>query len=349
MTTTASPAQIREQYVAKVLRPYRPQVPLPLLVEQINKIYHAIEAPDYDQLHPELRSVVPECWREMLSRLPYRNNLNILDFGCGTGFEATLALAQLGDRVQGVTCYDLSSEMLDLCKNRLGNHPQVSFTSTPAEIAAHAPYDILLTNSLLHHLPDVNSTIQALLGYLAPDAFWLAGHEPSARFYSNPECVALLRQYMRQQRWTRFANPRSYFRKLKQLARLEPDPLKATSIAAHQQGLFGKRPSRVAIDRLVDFGVPHDREEAAAGRGFDVRRLQDVWANDWSLDWAKTYSFIGPVKEVSASSRWQQSAQQLARLFPDDGANFSCMWRRMPNASRLGKTQQDHVFVKEAQ
>jgi 2-polyprenyl-3-methyl-5-hydroxy-6-metoxy-1,4-benzoquinol methylase len=328
MATFEPLAPTREQYIAELLRPYQPQVPLPVLVEQVNKIYHSIEAHDYDRLHPELLSALPGCWHEMLSRLPEKKDWRILDFGCGTGFEASLVLAQLGDRVQSLTCYDLSPEMLGLCKSRLGNRPQVLFTSTAAEIAAHGLYDILLTNSLLHHLPDVNSTIQTLLGSLAPDAFWLAGHEPSARFYSNPQCVSLLKRYMRHQRWARFADPRSYFRKLKQLVQIEPDPLHATSVAAHEQGLFAKLPSRVAIDRVVDFSVPHSTEEAAAGRGFDVVELKNTWKADWSLDWTKTYSFMGPVKEVSVSARWQRPAQQLARLFPDDGANVCCMWKR---------------------
>lgn len=328
MTTSDIFAPTRTQYAGELLQPFEPQLPLQSLVEQVNRIYHALEAQDYDRLHPEIFSVLPETWQEMLSKLPKRNSWRILDFGCGTGFEANQVASVLEDRIGRLTCYDLSPEMLAICKERLGSNPQVLFTSNAAEIAVHAPYDILLTNSLLHHLPDVNLTIQTLLPSLTTDAFWLAGHEPSARFYQNPHCCVVLNQYMRRQRWARLAEPVSYLRKLKQLIGIETDPLRMTGVAAYRQGLFMKTPSRFAIDRLVDFHVPHSVEEASAGRGFNFRQLEAMWRNEWSLEWTRTYSFMGHVKESSLSGRWQQKARELAECFPDDGANFCCVWKR---------------------
>lgn len=330
MSTSSIAFSPEMQYTTDFLRRFEPQLQLPLLVEQVNKIYHAHEAQGYDRLHPEIFTVLPETWQEMLSRLPKRDGWRILDFGCGTGFEASQALSGLGDRIERLTCYDLSPEMLALCEKRLETIPQVSFTCNADEIAVHAPYDILLTNSLLHHLPDVNLTIKRLLPSLAADAFWLAGHEPSARFYRNPECCALLNQYVRRRRWAQLAKPVSYFRKLKQLMGIGPDSLRRAGIDAYRQGLFKKIPSRFAVGRLVDFHVPHSREEVTAGRGFDFRRLEEKWGNSWSLEWTRTYSFMGPFKEMVLSNYWQQKARQLAHCFPNDGANFCSVWKRIP-------------------
>jgi SAM-dependent methyltransferase len=328
MPTPSISATTETQYIADLLRPFEPQLPLPLLVERMNKIYHAHEARDYDRTHPEIFSVLPETWQQMLSALPNRDGWRILDFGCGTGFEASQALSGLGNRIETLTCYDPSPEMLALCKRRLESTLRGAFTCNIDEIATHAPYDLLLTNSLLHHLPDVNVTIETLLPLLTGDAFWLAGHEPSTRFHQNPQCCALLQGYVRSRRWTRLANPMSYIHKLKQLMGVGPDPLRRAGIDAYEQGLFNKRPSRFAVGRLVDFHVPHNREEVAAGRGFDFRRMEHLWRNTWSLKWTRTYSFMGPYKEVTISGRWRQRARLLAQSAPDDGSNFCCVWKR---------------------
>ena len=348
MTTSSILAPTRTtQYTADFLQPFEPQLPLLLLVERVNQIYHAHEAQDYDRLHPEIFSLLPEMWQDMLSKLPTWNSLKILDFGCGTGFEANQVILTLGNNIERITCYDLSSEMLSMCKKRLGGNPKIRFTSNVPEIAAHAPYDVLLTNSLLHHLPDVDSTIQSLLPFLTADAFWLAGHEPSARFYQNSQCSALLNEYMGHQRWARLADPVSYFRKLKQVAGIESDPLRITGVIAYKEGLFRKIPSRVAIDRLVDFHVPHSSQEASTGRGFDFRRLEDEWRNDWSLEWTRTYSFMGHVKELALPRRWQQKARRLAECFPNDGANFCCIWKRIPSNAPLARAAQNSSCVVE--
>ncbi len=313
----------------KMLQEFKPQLPLPSLVEQLNRIYHAHEARGYDRMHPEIYAALPATWTQMLSHLPRRRAWRVLDFGCGTGFEASQTLPALDRSLEYLACYDPSPEMLGLCRKRLGGYSQVVFLSDFSEIAAKGPYDLLLTNSLLHHLPSVDSTLAALIPCLSSDAFWLAGHEPSARFYRNPQCCRLLEQYSRQRRWLKYLEPKAYAAKLRRMMGLDPDPVKATTVSAFEQGLFKKMPSETLVSRLVDFNVPHGEDEAREGRGFDYEGLQALWKGQWSLELVKTYSFLGFVKEVSASTRWQREAHQLAVQFPRDGANFCCVWKRI--------------------
>jgi SAM-dependent methyltransferase len=311
----------------KMLQEFEPQLPLQSLVEQLNRIYHATEARGYDRMHPEIHAALPAAWTEMLSHLP-RRTWRVLDFGCGTGFEASQTISALNSSVEFLACYDPSPEMLALCKERLGCHSRV-FTSDFSEIAAHGPYDLLLTNALLHHLPNIESTLATLIPCLSSDAFWLAGHEPSARFYRNPKCCRLLEQYSRQRRWLKYLGPNAYVARLRRMIGIDPDPLKFTTVAAFEQGLFKKMPTEILISRLVDFHVPHSEDEAKEGRGFDYENLQALWKDKWSLELVKTYSFLGFVKEASASSRWQREAHQLAAQFPGDGAHFCCVWKRI--------------------
>src|SRR5205823_5403176 len=126
-------------------------------------------------------------------------------FGCGTGFEARQLLQNIPvSDIAALTCYDPCPEMLEKCRAKITPlFPDTMFCSSLEEaLTPNAPYTLLVTNSVLHHLPDVTLTISNLLPLLDPDAMWLAGHEPSLRFYKNIECVKNLEAYLQERRWS---------------------------------------------------------------------------------------------------------------------------------------------------
>ncbi|NJK52294.1 MAG: hypothetical protein HC936_04730 [Leptolyngbyaceae cyanobacterium SU_3_3] len=41
-------------FITTVLAPYQPQLPMEELVLEVNRLYHAVEAQDYDDRHPEV-------------------------------------------------------------------------------------------------------------------------------------------------------------------------------------------------------------------------------------------------------------------------------------------------------
>jgi SAM-dependent methyltransferase len=303
-----------------------PQVPLESLVEQVNKIFHSFAAKVYDCGHPEIFQELPPIWNEMIAKLPNANSLNVLDFGCGTGFEAELLLSELGHKVAKLTAYDPSAEMIAICKNRLQKYPQVAFCSQIEEAHSRGPFDLLLTNSLLHHLPNIVDTVGLLLPSLSCNSVWLAGHEPSARFYRNDECLKLLEEYRRFRKYSRWFDLFTYTTRLRML--LKRDPLTATAHVAYERGLFLKRPSQAVIDRIVDFHVPHSVDDVSNGSGLDVEKMQTWLQRDWILQWSKSYAFLGPVPYSRAPNSWVKRARQLELHYPSDGANFCMVWQR---------------------
>ncbi len=321
------------------LLPYEPRLPLDRLVVEVNKIFHAFEARGYDSRHPEILRQLPAYWQEMITKAditPRPGGWRILDFGCGTGFASEQILRHLpAEQIASLVCYDLSSEMIDRCREKIAPRlPTAQFTSDAASLESGEPFDLLLTNSLLHHLPDPQATLRQLTDRLALDALWLAGHEPSSRFYKNPDCLKLFRRYLTASRNDRGA---SWWRNLslvalqtrwcKTLAKFR-SPKRLTAGTAHQQGLFGRRPTPHVIDRLVDFHVAHSADEAAAGRGFDLDLLQTELRGVWQLRWECSYSFMGTVAESRLPGEWQQACRLLADEFPRDGANLCALWRR---------------------
>jgi trans-aconitate methyltransferase len=301
-----------------------PQIPLDSLVREINNLYHSFEAASYDRTHPEIFQVLPALWEEMVKQLPDRQQWSILDFGCGTGFEASQVAPRLTGRIERMVCFDPSPEMLAQCKPRLSRLASPSFCTRLEEVQVRGPFNLLLTNSLLHHLPSIRETMNSLLPLLTPGAFWLAGHEPSARFFRNPDCMRFLHEYSSYHQWARFLDPGAYIAKVRMV--LGQHPLRATAKAALKRGLFKKLPSPLVIDRIVDFHVPHTLNEVKSGRGLDFERMKTELAPEWSLKWIKTYSFFGAFKQTNAPQEWILRSNELAKMFPQDGANFAMVW-----------------------
>lgn len=321
------------KFIEDMVEQYGPQLPIDQLVLEINRLYHGFEAEIYDAKHPEIYEQLPGIWREMSKRVTEyfgSKMLRILDFGCGTGFEAQQLLQNIPtSSIGALTCYDPSPEMLEKCRRTITPlFPSATFFSSLEEVLnSDASYSLLVTNSVLHHLPDVLLTIGSLLPFLDTHAIWLAGHEPSLRFYKNTECVENFEAYLRERRRL----PDYYTQLLKLIIRVKgnPYPYAKTAREAVRTGLFARQPPSVVIDRIVDFHVAHSTEEVSAGRGFDVFAMQEDFQASWKLIWLKTYGFMGSFFEGELKGRWARSCQELAHRFPDDGANFCTIWQRV--------------------
>jgi len=321
-------------FLQDILKPYQPQLEIAQLVVELNKLFHKFDAKDYDRQHPEIHQQLPPIWQEMIGQaidVAETSVWRILDFGCGTGFEAEQLIRNMPEgSIAELTCYDPSPEMLACCQTRIAPlFPRAVFTSDlNSTSSGERHYNLLVTNSLIHHLPDPIGTIDNLMPLLMPDAIWLAGHEPSSRFYKNAECLKLYNDFLRQRKWRKFLYFEKYLSAFKQKIGLTANPLKQVAEEAFHRGLFNKQPSTLVIDRIVDFHVAHSFEEAASGRGFDFEIMQQDLIDKWQLVWVKTYSFMGPYYEKDLPEKWSHLSHKISHNFPKDGANFSAAWKR---------------------
>lgn len=313
-------------HLAALVAPFGPTRPADELVRAINQIYHACEAATYDTTHPEIFTDLPAVWDQLVAHaaLP-PGRLTIVDYGCGTGFAASQVLRLLGtERIARLLCFDPSPEMLARCESRLrGAAVDVRFASTLETFAGEA-IDVLLTSSVLHHLPDPLAPARELR--LKPGGVWLAGHEPSARYYRNPACLALWRRFERERRVRTLLSPRRLWAIARQRLGLASDVASLTAREVAARGWFRRAPDPRTIDRIVDLHVAHDADEAAAGRGLDVDALTTDLGDAWALQWTTSYSFLGATPERTAPTKWRDAAADLARTYPRDGAHFCAIW-----------------------
>lgn len=327
-------------FLQDILKPYQPQLAINELIVEVNKLFHEFEAKDYDERHPEIHQQLPPIWEEIIGKvrnIAEESVWHILDFGCGTGFESEQIVRNIPqEKIAKLICYDPSPEMLAYCRKRIAPiFPMAIFTSDLNSISSdESHYNLLVTNSLLHHLPDPLNTINRLLPMLSPDAIWIAGHEPSSRFYKNAECLKIYNDFQQESKWRKFLSLKTYLSKLKKLVGLttnpvQTNPLKDTAEEAFHRGLFKKQPPILIIDRIVDFHVAHSFEEADSGRGFDFEIMQQYLIDQWQIIWVKTYSFMGSYYEGELSPKWSRLCSKISQKFPKDGANFSTVWKRI--------------------
>src|SRR5439155_15612631 len=154
-----------------------------------------------------------------------------------------------------LVCFDPSPEMLGRCRAKITSRfAHVEFVSDLGGLSARpARFNLLATNSVLHHLPDPFATIRELQDELDAGCVWLAGHEPSRRFYANPECLRALKAYRKAQKWRKLFSPRHFAGRLRRLFRLKRSPASETARLCVGAGLFSEAPTAAVIDRLVDF------------------------------------------------------------------------------------------------
>ena len=321
------------KYLEKSIEPYNPLKDTNTIIVETNKIFHKLDAKNYDNKHPEIFGQLPPIYKEMCKLLPNNKKLKILDFGCGTGFEATQLLNNL-ENIEILYCYDISDEMLGICKRKINNF-KIMFINSIDKIPNDIKFDVLITNSLLHHLPQPLETIHKLNKFLYNDCFYIMGHEPSVRYYKNGDIQKMYELNSKKERITamkilkemRKTDPENFRKNLFHNVVDENDPYKLTAIETVAKGLFELIPSIGIIDKIVDCYVPHSSLTANAGIGFDFKDIELY--GEWELVYSKTYNFLNNnIYYDKLSEEDKNRYRNLEEKYPDDGVSFCCVWKK---------------------
>lgn len=116
----------------------------------------AVDYDRYASLEP------PSVLDRLLAQLPGRGR-RALDAGCGSG-RHTLALADRFDEVIGI---DISQPLIDLAR-RQRPHPRVRYqVGDLLAITDAARFDLVLSSTILHHVPDLEGALRQLRGLVA--------------------------------------------------------------------------------------------------------------------------------------------------------------------------------------
>ena len=113
--------------------------------------------------------------RWITRQLPLRENLRILELGCGTGAMWTQLESPLPSGCT-LTLTDLSEGMLEASRQALAGWNHVTFLQADAQDLpfADASFDLVIANMMLYHVPDIAGALAEIRRVLTPSGMLCA-------------------------------------------------------------------------------------------------------------------------------------------------------------------------------
>ncbi len=285
-------------------------------VEAANSEYHKIEAALYDSSHPEI------LWCERMNWICFfeewfkrdQKAVRIVDVGAGTGFVFEVAQSYLrpGD---SFIATDLSPDMLAIAekkRNRIDIEYQSLVCPSDKLSIENGSVDLVTMNSVLHHFPEVESSIFEASRILKPGGTLVVMHEPNLNFSNSPIMVWIAMNVSRV----------NYFftKSLKKTSeKKESGIFQAVNRRLRERGLIQRDLTNAEIQGMVDIHSP-----TATGVYEPVGFTKQTFIGDGSfkLKSYKTYNFLGKIDPTA--NYWKRLLDRcIGYLAREKGSLFS--------------------------
>lgn len=295
----------------------------------VNVCFHRFESEVYDETHRDMWETLPgqiellanDCLRQ---NLPDR--IRMLDVGCGTGLATdSLLRSALDSRVKEIDLLDTSSAMLARAEKRRQEwgRPGRTVEGIIEALPPGAAYDLIITCSVLHHVPDLASFLKAVAGLQSgPGAIFIHLQDPNGDFDKDRkklERVAEFSPIAIPDSLARF-NPKRILRRLMReiTGKQGQDYLSKTNRELIRTGIISKPLSTDEIFSITDIHVH--------GGGISIEKMK-TWLPDYDLLSQRSYGFFGVLGShlPSALKRREDRYSQDGEL---NGEHVMGAWRR---------------------
>ena len=155
------------------------------LVLIVNELHHNFEK-NYHETNRAMHLSERTRWLQLLSSITVEGK-DILDIGTGSGFIPSVFL-HARVRFHSFTCSDISAELLADARLRLGkDSKQFLFVKLRNQKLpfADGSMDVIIVNSVLHHLPNRKKFYSETVRVLRPGGLLIVAHEPNKRFMQS--------------------------------------------------------------------------------------------------------------------------------------------------------------------
>jgi SAM-dependent methyltransferase len=308
----------------------------------VSNAYHEVEAQRHAiDMHAYFRSsggyrALKQAL--MAAKESFDQPVSILNIGCGAGYDLEVLREVFSPAdVRKIVCCDISVDMQTIARKQARGYPCRFVLGHAEEALVYGSYDLVITNAMIHHVADLEAFFGVLERNVRPGGGFVMGHEPNARYWRNPECMAVLNKLRaarrRRRNTSKLLKPSRYFYKLAQVlgvAGEETLETRINRILREHAGFTGDLTLQ-EIHRLVDVHVPNgaDEEFKIGLDGFDWEELQRGLLSSFQLAWVESSGYMGETCSPSAlPRRWREINDRLAAKYPLDGSNFSAFWRR---------------------
>ncbi len=310
-------------------------------VEAVSNAYHQVEAERYViDMHAFFRTCgsYPQFKQALLvAKQTLKLPVSILDIGCGSGYDLEVLREVFSpSEVRVIFCCDISPEMLALASSKADGFPCRFVRGGIEEVLEYGVHDLVVTHSLVHHVPNLTGFFQRLDLVVAPGGGYVTGHEPNRRHWISAECMAVVEKMKRAERRrkgiAKYFVPSRYVSKMARLLRVTKDECLETEVNSILRDHFGLVADLTPqeIRRLVDVHVPDDLPGnfKIGWDGFDWKELQASFLPNYDLVCLGTSGYMGNSNPADLPSRWQKINAGLAQRYPLDGSIFSAFWRK---------------------
>jgi ubiquinone/menaquinone biosynthesis C-methylase UbiE len=189
-----------------------------------NRTAHDRYAGEYDARHPEIFNDIEQARladavaRAVALAVDGQRAVRALDVGCGTGN----LTRQLLNRGADVTAADLSPKLLAEVKRRYGDSGRLTLqqlNGRDLQPLADGTFDMVITYSVLHHIPDYASLVREMARVTRPGGVVVIDHERTNASWQSPDYRRFLSEAVvwPARQWWYWLQPARYWKRIRPL------------------------------------------------------------------------------------------------------------------------------------
>ena len=295
----------------------------------LNVLFHDFEAEVYDEGHRDMWESLPAqvelLVADCIAAIGIRDKLAVLDIGCGTGLASHCAVASsLGSRIASIDLLDTSSIMLQRALRRGQNWgvPVVTHRGT-VDALPRKQYDMIVTCSVLHHIPDLQSFLARVEELQAPGGIFIHLQDPNGDHLNDPdlqERIARKEKKFVPESISRLSPKRVLGRLYRQvIGQQGQDYLSRTNRELLNRGIVQTPLSVAEIFEIIDIHVQD-------GAGISIQQMK-AWMPGHRLISQRAYGFFGHLWS-SLPTKLKAAEEQMIAARALNGFHIAAAWHK---------------------
>jgi SAM-dependent methyltransferase len=243
--------------------------------------------------------------------------------GCGTGLAADSVLkSPIGPMVRSIDLLDTSNAMLRRAQERAGKWAVKvrQFHGLLDDLPADQQYDMIVTSSVLHHVPDLGGLFRKVRSLQRIGGVFLHVQDPNGDCLNDPELKRRTAEAAHKfPEWARRLHPRRVLGRLQReiTGRQGQDYISKANRSLIGQGLI-KQPLTVAeLFSITDIHV-------CDGAGISIRKLRALLP-EYDLLSQRSYGFFGQLP-YSLPKRFRILEDELIAARASNGFHIGAIW-----------------------
>jgi SAM-dependent methyltransferase len=321
----------KETIVGRIMQRHGARCSVEDFYSTLNVTFHEFESEIYDEAHAHMWKSLPAQFNllidDCLSAYPdMPQPMRLLDIGCGTGLASDcLFETAIAARIKSVDLLDISPAMLQRASGRIARHgvPVNPRQGTVNSLPAGNKYELIVTCSVLHHIPDLPAFLKAVRDRQPDGGVFLHVHDPNGDYLHDAELRERSARISKgaPPGWVRRLAPRGIIARLRRelTGPGKQDYLFKTNRALIEQGMISTPLSAQEIYAITDIQIN------SGGEGISISAVRS-WLPDYDCLSLRSYGFFGTIWS-SLPAQYRKAEEDLIARRAPNGAKIGAAWK----------------------